>query len=91
MTERITSDITARITTTAIPMPFQFRGGPSELPRSWYEKNKHKHTDVSASTAEEEDISAASSPRSPRNSSLTGTSLLRAPGRLLRPAFAELH
>ncbi|TNN57215.1 Rac GTPase-activating protein 1 [Liparis tanakae] len=33
MTERMTRDITARITTMAIPMPFQFRGGPSELPR----------------------------------------------------------
>lgn len=45
MTERMTKDITARITTIAIPMPFQFRGGPSELPRSWYEKNTHKQSD----------------------------------------------
>lgn len=40
MTERMTRDITARITTMAIPMPFQFRGGPSELPRSWFEKKE---------------------------------------------------
>lgn len=44
----------------AIPMPFQFRGGPSELPRSWYERNKH--TKHSAEGGEEEDISAASFP-----------------------------
>lgn len=33
-TERMTRDMTARMTTMAIPMPFQLRGGPSELPRS---------------------------------------------------------
>lgn len=62
MTERMTRDITARITTIAIPMPFQFRGGPSELPRSWYEQNKHTNTTLNVCTAEGEDISAASFP-----------------------------
>lgn len=43
MTERMTRDITARITTMAMPMPFQFRGGPSVLPRSWY-RREETHT-----------------------------------------------
>lgn len=30
----------------AIPMPFQFRGGPSELPRSWYEKRETQNAVV---------------------------------------------
>ena len=54
MTDRITRDITARITTMAIPMPFQFRGGPSVLPRSWREKEKQaKNPALNASVAEE--------------------------------------
>lgn len=92
ITERITKDITARITTMAIPMPFQLRGGPSELPRSWYGKHTHTYTVMNASTAEEgEDISAASFPQSHRNFSPTGTSVQWASGGL-RPvvSFTEI-
>lgn len=72
MTERMTRDITARITTMAIPMPFQFRGGPSELPRSWCQRErKHTYVEMKASTAEEEDISSASFPQSHKNFTLT--------------------
>lgn len=91
MTERMTRDITARITTMAMPMPFQFRGGPSVLPRSWY-RREDTHTMMNVCTAEEEDISAASFPQSHRNFSLTVTSVQRAPppqGRGLRPVFPE--
>lgn len=56
----MTRDITARITTIAIPMPFQFRGGPSELPRSW-RTYTHTYTQraMDVSTHEKADVSTA--------------------------------
>lgn len=64
--ERVTRDMTPRMTTMAIPIPFQFRGGPPVLPRSC-SKNKIKVTALtfpphthSLPTAEGECISAAS-------------------------------
>lgn len=66
MTERITRDMTARITTMAIPMPFQLRGGPSELPRSWFWRDHKTHNTQwwTQTGLRGEDISTASFPQS---------------------------